>query len=680
MNHPKLKTAPDFFAAIACIAGALVFTSAYVAAEHPIYHGDYLLYYAIYKSFAQTFVESWTHGLLNLKFAISHDYYNPSSIIPLLPIAWFLGDDRVYYVAGIVLIYLTPAAFIAARIAQADATPIQRPGLPTLFAAFLFPVFWMPTLRGMVDIAGLVPLGLATLLLHRTDYLSKAHWKDAVVLGLLLWCAFLFRRWYAFSIVALVMAAVILNVAIATWRRSPIKGTITAISVKYGIAAAIALLAAVLVQPLLINRILLTSYTNAYAAFQRDLPSQLQIYYDHLGFCVLAFVTIGLIVAIMQRRTLPLFCACVAVLTAVLFARVQAPDRHHILPIALFLFPAYFAGLAHVMQRLMTPPVAASVMGIVACMNFLSTFVPFGWGVAEPLRTAFPRAYHAPLRLQAFEEYKRLATDLKNLEPDTTIAIFASSGLLAHDMIESIEPALEPRIKTVAAIDNRDGFLWSILGADHAVIGVPTPIGLNPGSQRVIEYPTQSIRAGTGIGAAFMDTGRAYHLDGGVTAHLYKRLRAVTADEISDLANRFYEVYPDWRKRQADVGFGLASARIVRSDSKADVQQVGPAEVTMLSGKTQPTSITFRLDRWFRPRTFKISLLDIDLRPCGDDARLSFAFGGDGAEAATRVITGAQTVEAPTPTGDELQITVFPAPQLRCEIGLIQFDFGDVRR
>ena len=680
MHALRTKKIMGFAPQIACIVGSIIFTVVYIASEHKIYHGDFLIYYAIYKRAAQSFSDDWRSRLFDLLSGISNDDYNPSSIIPLLPIAWLLGDDRVYYVAGIVLIYLIPAAIVAARLAQADATPMQRPGLSALFAAFLFPVFWMPTLRGMVDIAGLVPLGLAILLLHRTDYLSKAHWKDAVLLGLLLWCAFLFRRWYAFSIVALVMGAVMLNIATAMWRRSPLQRTITNICVKYGIAAAIALLAALLVQPLLINRILRTSYTNAYAAFQRDLSTQLQIYYDHLGFWVLAFVMIGLIVTIVQRRALPCFCACVAVLTAVLFARVQAPDRHHILPIALFLFPAYFAGLSHVMQRLMTPPVAAVAMGIVACMNFLSTFAPFGWGIAEPLRTAFPRAHHAPLRLQAFGEYKRLATDLKNLESDTTIAIFASSGLLAYDMMYSIEPALEQRIKRVADTDNRDGFWWSTLGTDYAVVGVPTPIGLNPGSQRVIEFPTQSIRAGTGIGAAFMDTGRAYHLDGGVTAYLYKRLRAVTADEISDLANRFYEVYPDWRKRQADIGFGLASARIVRSDSMADVQQVGRAEVTLLAGKTQPTSITFRLDQWFRPRTFKISLLDLDLRPCGDDARLRFAFGGDGAEAATRVITGAETVETPTPPSDELQITVFPAPQPRCEIGLIQFDFGDVSR
>ena len=229
-------------------------------------------------------------------------------------------------------------------------------------------------------------------------------------------------------------------------------------------------------------------------------------------------------------------------------------------------------------------------------------------------------------------------------------------------------------------MDRRDGFNWKTLAADYTLVGTPTQVHLKPGSQRIIEYPAQDIAAGVGVGAAFVNTGHRYLLDDGATALLFKRTRAVTAAEIDHLAQQFYAAYPDWRAKKADVDFGLASATTTLGDISGGAIQTTAKTILMRPGKTQPTSITFRLDEWFRPRKFQSTLLDLRFQPCAADARMTFEFSGDGAAATTRIIKGGETAEMLTPAGGELKITLFPAPQPQCELGEISFEFTDASK
>ena len=677
MHALKMKNIMGFLPEIACVAGAMIFTIIYISTEQRIYHGDYLHYYATYKRVAQFFFEDWPSGPSDLLFEISNDTYNPTAIIPLLPIHWLFGDDRIYYITGIILLYLTPVTIIATRLARDDAESTQHKNLALFFAAFLFPVFWMPTLRGMIDIAGLVPLGFAALLLQKTDYLTKANWKEAASFGLLLWCAFLLRRWYAFSIIALVMTSLIFIVIRTLWKRLPLTKTFIGVVFPYGLAGVTALLAAINVQSNLIKRIVSTSYVDVYEAFQRDAMVQIQIYYDHLGLTIIGFVLAGVIVAAFQRRAQPCFYTCVAILTAVLFAGVQAPDRHHILPVAFFLFPAYFSGLSYVAQQLKSPFVTSALISVIPCLNFLSTFVPNAWGATQPLHLLFPRVDYSPLRLQQYDEYKRLSSDLRELGPNVTISVFASSMTLTSDMLQTIEPALGHSIKRVPDIDRRDGFSWSTIATDYALIAIPTPLHQRPESQRIITYPAQSIRAGTGIGAAFRDTGQIYQLDQGVEAYIYKRVRPVTPKEISDLANRFYEVYPEWKKKTADFGLGLATAIIDRGDTGGWVAAFDPFGILLRPGETTPTSVTFQMNEWFRPSQFTVYPADTNLRICRHGKNSSFEFSGDGLAATSHVVTSEQPFTGQVPPGVHLKITVPPQPNPNCTSALIIFGFNE---
>lgn len=656
---------------MACIAGASLFTFLYVSAEQPVYHGDFLIYNTVYKNLAHSFSEGWLEGLLDLRIGVGNDDYNPSAVLLLTPIHQLLGGDRVYYVMGVVLLYLAPATVIAARLAKLDFRS------PAFLAAFLFPLFWMPTLRGMVDIAGLIPLGLAVLLLFKTDYLAKARTTQAIGFGLLLWCAFLFRRWYIFSLIALVGVAFLFAVARDLRQRGSLIQAIRDIMPNYAIAGVAAVIGLLSFQAPLAARIVQSSYKDLYAAFQRDLATHLQIYFDHCGFLTLALILVGLIHAARRRREDILFSASVAIITALLFDQVHPPDRHHLLPLALFLFPAYFTGLCVAMRGLMPARLAPAAMALLAGLNFLSTFTPFNWGLAEPLRMIFARERYAPLRLEHFSEYQRLTDDLRQLGP-VTIGVFAAETKpLAYDMLFTIEPALERRILPLANIDMRDGFNWRALGIDYAVVATPIPLGQRPGTQRNIEYPAQDILGGTGIGAAFAKTGATYHLDDGVTAYVYKRMRPITSDEIGDLANRFYEAYPDWRKERLDIGFGLATADVDLGDQRGRVIQIARKTIAIRPGESAPTTIRFHPNEWFQPRSFTAYAVNDKLRRCddGEALRLDVAFGTDAP--ASYAISGDGAAKIATTPSAPFAITAFPKASTKCAAVAVEFDLGE---
>ena len=660
-----------------CMAACIVFVTLYVHAEHPAYVWDFSGYWNQYKNTGRHFLEDWRDALRQTQLLIASQDYNPSSILPLLPIYWLFGGDRAPYVAGIAVIYLVPVAFVAARLARADAGPQARLSLLTLFVAFSYPAFWRPTLRGMVDVAGLLPLGLAALILFRTDYLTKANWKTALGFGLLLWSAFLLRRWYAFSLVALVMTALLFLFATALSNRRPLAPVLRAAIPNYAVAGVTALVALACFQPHLLTRILTTSYSDSYSAYQADLAGHLKIYYDHLGLWLLALAATGLVADLLRKRMRSAFGACVAILTMTLFSRIQAPGLQHSLPVELFLFPAYASGLLFLAQRLPAPRLAAPALGVLVSLNFLSTFAPFGWGAGEPARLLFPQARYGPLRLAQYDEYLRLISDLKALEPGATVAIFASSFTMSDSLLAALDPAVARRLEDVAHVDRRDGFDWMALAADYALIGEPTPLHLKAGSQKVIEFPAQDIAAGEGIGAAFVDSRRRYRLDDGVTARLYKRLRAVSAEEIGHLANRFYAVYPDWKRQKATVRFGLASARIATGEATGQVWSPNPDLMLVRPGLTQPTTVTFRMDEWFRPRRVMVSALNTSRLPCKNDESLVIEIGSPGAEPSSLVAAGERSASMDIPDSDQFTIAVAPATEASCGIAIFTFTFAD---
>ena len=541
-----------------CALPAVASSVLYVLNEHPAYLWDWGGYWKAYADYGQTSLESPARWLSRVFESVRGDDYNPSGVVPLTPVYWIFGGGRAFYVAAIIAVYLVPAALIAARLAQTSLGDLAPLRPLAMFAALVFPVFWNAALRGMIDVAGLIPLGLATLLALRTSFLSRATLKEAIWFGLLLWATFLLRRWYAFAIVALILSSSAAAVLVILTNRRPVVTELRRTILRYSVAGIFFVLALIIFQGDLARRILQTSYSDAYSAYQSDAASQISLYAGYFGYLALGLVALGLLVDLMQRRMTSLFMFLTAVLTALLFSRVQAPSLQHLLPVGLFLFPGFYSGLAFIHDRLGP---ARPVLWLLLALNFISTYLPDRWDVAGQARVLFPRIHTPPLYLENFAEYQRLIADLKALDPEKKVAVFASSPILSDSLLAVLSPDLEHRIELVSQVDSRDGFRWTSLMADYFVVAQPTPLHLNPPDQRVIQYPADEISQGTGIGAAMSALPESYALAGGVTARIYARVRPLALQDISPLADRFLAAYPDWRgPSDGDLGALLGTS------------------------------------------------------------------------------------------------------------------------
>ena len=198
-----------YIAALLAIPLIIAFCVSYVAAEHPAYVWDYGAYWGYFKNYSHL-ISSGAPWFAQFRQEVGSLDYNPLAAVLLYPFYLISGDGRTSYIVGICLLYLLPAVVVTSRLALL-AAPMTNAILIFVMALTYVP-FWTPSLRGMVDIVGLIPLGLATLLVLRTEFLSQRPIRDAILLGILIYLPFVLRRWYAYSIVTFLILGFVFGV------------------------------------------------------------------------------------------------------------------------------------------------------------------------------------------------------------------------------------------------------------------------------------------------------------------------------------------------------------------------------------------------------------------------------------------------------------------------------------
>lgn len=533
-----------------CAVLAAGFAAAYVSSEDPVYFWDWGMYWSFYRYLGEVAAESPLEAIgLALK-TIAESDYNFSGLLPLMPVYFAFGDGRLPYVAAICAFYVVPAALVTALLAV-RGNGMKGPAWLAVFSALLMPVFWNAALRGMIDPIGLVPLGGAALVILNTRFLTSATWKTAAWLGMLLWLPFLLRRWYAYSIVALV-ALSLLGALIVVWQQRRETGESAKWTQPLGtlgrwmIAGVVTAGALIACQLPLVERILGTDYGYVYSAYSSSRGEQFLSYYANIGPVIGAFAVIGLAVDWRRRNWEPLFLFSVAAIVGIWFG-VQhfAPGVQHYLPIAMMMFPACFTGIAFAWQRL--GPLARLAVPALLLVNFANAYLPPSAGMLQDWRDALGGPGYPPLRLDQYAEYRRLAQDLLALGEDKRVAVFASSPALSRSLLNAVEHRLGRRFVAVGEVDLRDRFNWDALDADYAVVSSPVQLHLRPSGQQVISIPVAAIRSATGVGKSFSATGQTYRLSNGVVAELYRRNRPIPAEDLAEFKEQFYRIYPAWR-------------------------------------------------------------------------------------------------------------------------------------
>ena len=140
---------------------ANAFAAWFVSKEEYIYFWDYAEYWRNTSLMVQMLRRAPLRAATQLVYSIRHYDYNYLPAVPVAMPMMVFGEARLVYVLSIVIVFAVPAAIGLTAASKAIAKSAGCPQTESLsflvpLVLFMFPPFWVPTLRGYPDIGGLV--------------------------------------------------------------------------------------------------------------------------------------------------------------------------------------------------------------------------------------------------------------------------------------------------------------------------------------------------------------------------------------------------------------------------------------------------------------------------------------------------------------------------------------------
>ena len=609
-------------------AAAAIFAAFYVYGEDGVYIWDYRGYWDQYKQFGHYIAEGNLRMVIGILGDIRKAEYNVVPIIPLQLFSLSFPDSRTAYIVSIVLIYLIPSAFISAYFgtlicAFANATrPVPlRPALTPCFIILLivsltFPPYWLPSLRGFPDISGLIPLGLASILVISSEFDRRLSVRRAIVLGVLLWLCFLLRRWYAYTVVAFFIASYIYSFMANDRTEASLLTRLKFITTTYAVTSVVTLTCALLFQPMFILSILHTDYRDIYQFAQINGNDHIRSLLAVFGPVTLVLAFAGIVVGASGRatRAATVFVIINIVVLYAMFTHTQAFGPHHYLPLSFWILALCAFTIQSSIER--TTNIAAVGVGvfIISMVIFWGVFFPLPGWTQQGIGWLLPQAKNYQLKFPARQEYDPLLRNMQRLTKGGDKVAAFDYGYDSFDDVISDEllsdlMGQQAKVWLVRGshVDRRDLLQIEPLLARYVIVPdtlSPAPVehsalppwppiwtsGAIQPVQQVEAAPAQSIRDGRGIGAAYKRLPVGYSVSNNVV-HMFEKTRPFTLDEADELLEQFFSLYPEWREKYAFARV-LLTADMSSLDPLWKFKLELPDELKIWPGETGPAGIS----------------------------------------------------------------------------------------
>ena len=187
----------------------------FIRHEQSIYFWDFNGYWRSWENFLLLLKDKPNDVMNSILSSVMSDDYN---ILPIVIPALFSDiniSSRLLFIELLNLLYLVPVIYLfhilCINFTEKNRTDHILWHLTTLFTPLFFVSFWAPSLKGYPDISGLIFVLASVILSSKINFSGKVRFAFPVLLGIILWGPFLFRRWYAFTVVSLYFSIPILN-------------------------------------------------------------------------------------------------------------------------------------------------------------------------------------------------------------------------------------------------------------------------------------------------------------------------------------------------------------------------------------------------------------------------------------------------------------------------------------
>lgn len=475
----------------------------YVSQETPLYFWDYSNYHSQLISLVHKVRQSGVGLALNsVARSVSQSDYNPLPVLPLLPLALFLEPTRMVYIVGLLVLLLPLVAWLSSDLSQLCWLPQRKPRSLSWFLLIplLSPLLWASPLRGYPDLIAVVPLAFVSIQGVRSRHFLRLPARQSLFCGFLLWLVFALRRHFAYAVITFYL----LHAFLAFLRVLRFRGWRKWLS-RYALILCGSLLPLVAFQPGLLFRILTTSYSDIYAAYDLGPLGNLHALYALTGPIWPLIWFVGVILACRFDRPWIVFHAGLAFASYFFFQFTQKTGPHHVLPLVLWLIPAASWPIWLAARPSITPlfkrTILLSALSVFLAPSLASFWPGFcGSNTRSGLSWFCPGRRFLPLRHPAYQDLRRFAKQLQAVvPPGSRIAVSASSTLFNAEILalllsDGLTGLFRSpyEVQTLGDIDRRDGFNLSLFqSVDYLVISTEPMLHRPREFQRVVTIPVE---------------------------------------------------------------------------------------------------------------------------------------------------------------------------------------------
>ncbi|WP_312109643.1 hypothetical protein [Pantoea septica] len=601
------KHSLKFLSCLIVILFIILQTSYFIRHEQNIYSWDYNGYWRVWENFSQLLHSNKDEAFKQLKQSVLQDDYNVLPIFPLSLLSIINLPSRLLYIELINIAYFIPVLFLFNWIIKLFHDEKDKKNffsdIITIFMPVFFVAFWAPSLKGYPDISGLIFVLMSVILSCKIDLSSRIKIAAPIMLGLCLWGPFLFRRWYAFTVVSLYFSLPLLNYYLYNFPKlNPKKILITAFN--FFLSGVTSCIVVVYFQQELFERILHTDYSEIYVAYQAPFITSIRMLSHNIGLYLLPLILIGLAGAfsLKNKKSSPiiLFSAFNLVFSFILFTQTQAPGVQHCLPFSLWALIIVVFGVKYLLELVKNNLLKVMILILIMLIHATIFFISINRNQLELYSTSFQLlpTKSLPLRIDNFPEYLDLVNDIENMTKNgERVTVFSSNEVLNDDMLNTISNlALTGKISYASQVDLRDQIHIDSLMSNYFIVTSPAQTHLRASDQQVITIPAEQILEHKSIGNAMIKFDKEYTLSKGVKAYVFKKVRNYTPKEVDDFYKLFFRSYPTW---DGSINKGLPytylSADITAGDIWGGYGISYTGKIAAHPGENTPTVIKWNL-------------------------------------------------------------------------------------
>lgn len=535
-----------------------------VSKNNYVYYWDYGGYWTMSYTQMKDMFDDPFYGIGHLYYSICMDDYN--LLLPTLiyvPLKVF-GYSFNRYVLVNVIFLLFPALIICLAcnvklfykygLLQEKQKLLSK--ICLLIFTMTFNVFYLAMLKGYIDIATLIPAGLAFLLFidYEPTVINKNQIVRDILISLSLLCTFLFRRYFAYFIVGYV-AALFLYSCYKILKSNKRKDAIKCSCINIIIIGSLAVVIMVTIFLPLLLHVLKNNYSQQYAAYDAPLLTKLNGIVNTYGIWILFISAIGVILSIVKKnmQKISLFCLIAILVTIGLFFKVQAMGIQHVYTIAIGLYILFFNGIYQIIYSLKNKRIQICAVVIfigVSVLGTMNCFIPSERQKVAKISKLFTETYD-PFYRGDIEQLHQLADYLNSLTYGTEKRVYidASGGILNNSIMDSLNKPYGTcavnNLCATADVDLRDGFPKDFLSADIVVVTDPIQLHLAEGTQEVVRFLAQEVcNKESPIGRHFEKNDKYFILDDDVKVFIYEKNSDFEKNDLEYLSNYYSEYYP----------------------------------------------------------------------------------------------------------------------------------------